>query len=182
MSFCSMKLKLFPLDESLSFLIYRVHTQGAASLRKAFLSAGVDLMPEQWAIMARLNVEEGMNQSRLGQKTFKDRHNINRIINILEKRGLIERLPDDLDNRANRLYLTMSGRTLLEQSTPVVQKHFKQRFSGLSANDLTIFRRILEDIINNIEKIDAVGKSDLKKQLQQTPLGKREQKKSGKTL
>src|SRR3974390_881615 len=114
--------KLFPLENSLGFWLYRVHTQGAPALRKEFLSAGLDLMPEQWAVMARLHELPGMSQSRLGQKTFKNRHNINRIVNLLEKRGLIERRPDEADKRANCLFLTAAGQAILELSTPVVQK------------------------------------------------------------
>jgi DNA-binding MarR family transcriptional regulator len=153
MSLKHMKL-LFPLDESPSFWLYRAHTQGVAALRKDFLASGFDLTPEQWAIMARIQDDGGLSQSQLGEKTFKDRHNINRIINILEKHGYIERQPDEDDKRAYRLFLTGSGMNTLNKLNPIVLKHFKKRFSGISAGDLATLRRILEQIIKNIKKID----------------------------
>jgi DNA-binding MarR family transcriptional regulator len=152
--------QLFPLDESPSFWLYRAHTQGAAALRKAFLSAGFDLTPEQWAIMARIRDNEGLSQSQLGEKTFKDRHNINRIINILEKRGYTERRIDDDDKRAYRLFLTKVGMDTLKKSTPIVLAQFKMRFSGLSAGDMAVLRRILEHIVGNIEEMDEPRKSE----------------------
>ncbi|MGD0274730.1 MAG: MarR family transcriptional regulator [Syntrophales bacterium] len=147
-----MKL-LFLLDESPSSWIYRVHIQGIAALRNAFLEAGFDLTPEQWAIMARIRGHEGLSQSQLGEKTFKDRHNINRIINILEKRGYTERRPDEDDKRAYRLFLTEFGMDTLKKSTSIVLKHYKRRFSGISAGELDALRRILDHIVKNIKKL-----------------------------
>jgi DNA-binding MarR family transcriptional regulator len=152
----------FPLYESPSFWFYRAHTQGVAALRKDFLAKGFDLTPEQWGIMARIRDDEGISQSQLGEKTFKDRHNINRIINILEKRSYIERHPDEDDKRAYRLFLTGSGMEILRKLTPIVQEHLKKRFSGLSAGDLAALRRAIEHIVKNIEKIDKPQKSKYK--------------------
>ncbi|MCX5829384.1 MAG: MarR family transcriptional regulator [Deltaproteobacteria bacterium] len=154
-----MKL-LFPLDESPSFWLYRAHTQGAAALRRDFLAAGFDLTPEQWGIMTRIRDNEGISQSQLCEKTFKDRHNINRIINILEKRGYTERRPDEDDKRAYRLFLTESGMDALKKSTPIVLKHFRKRFSGISDGDLAALHRILVHIVNNIKNIDEQQKSE----------------------
>lgn len=153
-----MKL-LFLLDESPSSWIYRAHIQGVAALRNDFLAAGFDLTPEQWAIMARIRSHEGLSQSQLGEKTFKDRHNINRIINILEKCGYTERRPDEDDKRAYRLFLTEFGMHTLKKSTPIVLKHYKKRFSGISDGDIAALRRVLKQIIKNIKEIDERQKS-----------------------
>lgn len=147
-----MKL-LFPLDESPSFWVYCAHTQGKAALRKDFLASGFDLTPEQWAVMRRIRDNEGLSQSQLGEKTYKDRHNINRIINILEKRGYVERRPDKTDKRAYRLSLTAAGIDLLDRSTPTVVAHFEKRFSGISEADLAVLRRVLERIVDNIKRM-----------------------------
>ncbi len=139
--------------ESPSFWIYRAYIEGVAALRKSFLAAGVDLTPEQWGIMARIGDEEGLSQSKLGEKAFKDRHTINRIINILEKNGYIERRPDEYDKRAYKLFLTASGMKTLKKSTPVVLQHLKKRFKGITAEDLAALNRILKHIVTNIEEI-----------------------------
>jgi len=144
--------KLFPLNKSIIFLIYRAHTQGVTALRKDLLAAGFDLTPEQWAIMAHLQKTAGMSQAQLGEKSLKDRHNINRIINILDERGYVKREPDEDDKRAYRLFLTPSGTETLRKSTPIFLNHVEKRFNGISAADLAVLRRILEQTIKNIEK------------------------------
>jgi DNA-binding MarR family transcriptional regulator len=85
------KIENLSLDESLGFLLYRSHIQVSAALRNAFQDAGYDLTPEQWAVLLRLREQEGLNQSNLGEKTYKDRHNITRILKQLDKRGYIEK-------------------------------------------------------------------------------------------
>jgi DNA-binding MarR family transcriptional regulator len=147
-----MEIKLFPLNESLVFWVYRIRTQSVAVLRRAFQAAGYDLTPEQWGVLARVGKHEGMSQSQLGKETFKDRHNITRIVNILEKRGYIERQPDNIDKRAYRLFLTESGRIIQKELTPVVLNHLKGMFSGLSSRDLRTLLRIFEHTVNNLEK------------------------------
>jgi len=141
------------IDELPSFWIYRVHIQGAVSLRKAFLDAGFDLTPEQWGVMTRLRNNEGMNQNQLAERTFKDRHNINRILNLLEKHSYIKRRPDKSDKRAHRIFLTKSGKMIQEKLTPIVLNNIQQRFKDFSPEDLSTLRRILEHITKNIEGI-----------------------------
>ena len=157
-----MKSDISSIDELPSFWIYRVHIQGAVSLRKAFLAAGFDLTPEQWGVMTRLRDNEGMNQNQLAERTFKDRHNINRILNLLEKHGYIKRCPDKSDKRAHSIFLTKSGRMIQEKLTPIVLNNIQQRFNDLSPEDLSALRRILEHVTKNIERIGENVKDGLK--------------------
>ena len=147
-----MKVKSYSLDESLGFWVYRIHTQGTNALRRAFQAAGYDLTPEQWGLLARLREAEGSNQTQLGEKMLKDRHNITRILNLLEKRGYIERRPDEADKRIYRVFLTKSGRAVQEELTPVVLNHRRSTVKGLKPDDLQAVRNLLEHIVKNLEK------------------------------
>ena len=140
------------LDERIGFLIYRVHTRGVASLRRALQVEGYDITPEQLSVLARIRDREGINQNQLAEKVFKDRHNITRILNLLEKKGHVERRPDESDNRAYRLYLSENGRATLKKAAPVYIKHWKKQLEGLSAEDIEALRKILRHISNNQEK------------------------------
>ncbi len=138
--------------ESLGFWIYRTHSQASNLLRRTFQAHGYDLTPEQWGVLTSLRGEEGVNQSQLGVKTFKDRHNITRILDLLEKRGLIERRVDEGDKRAYRVFLTEEGREKQEKLKTLVKSHREALFEGLSADDLSALRRIFEHIVENIER------------------------------
>ena len=139
-------------DESLGFWIYRIHSQASNRLRKTFQLQGYDCTPEQWGVLTRLREEEGVNQSQLGERTFKDRRNIGRILDLLEKRSLIERRRDAGDRRAHRVFLTDEGREVEEKLHRLVMKHRAEMFDCLSAEDIVIMRRIFARIESNIEQ------------------------------
>lgn len=149
-----MNRKLFSIDESLGFWVYRMHTQSCAVLKRAFQDAGHDITPEQWGLMVRLRENQGINQSRLGEKAYKDRHNTTRIVKQLVKRGLIERRPDEIDKRAYNLFITESGQVALEALAQIAFNHYTIVFNGLPAEDLRAMRRILKHIVNNLEGLN----------------------------
>ena len=144
-------MKSPPLDESLGFLIYRTHTLGVSVLRKMLQAEGLDVTPEQLSVMGRIWEQEGANQNRLAEKAFKDRHTTTRILSLLQKKGFIERKPDEGDSRAYRLFLTRAGRDVLAKAAPVVMRHWKKRQEGLSRDDIAALRRILGRIADNLE-------------------------------
>jgi len=138
--------------EPLGFWLYRAHTQASNLLRRTFQAHGYDLTPEQWGVLAGVHHAEGVNQSQLGENTFKDRHNITRILVLLEKRGLVERRIDMDDRRAYRVFLTDAGRKEQEKLQGLVKGHQEALFEGLKPEDLAGLRRIFEHIVRNIER------------------------------
>lgn len=147
----TMDVHSLPHSVSLGILLYRLRNLGFASMRRAFQEAGYrHLTPEQWGLLVRLRRQEGVNQSQLAEKTFKDRHNIARILFLLEKHGYIERQPDEGDMRAYRLFLTDAGRAVLDTTAPVVENHFSVMFKGLGTSDLKALNKLVERIMSNL--------------------------------
>jgi len=146
------KIATFSLDESLGFWLYRSHIQVSAALRQTFQDAGYDLTPEQWAVLLRLREQEGLNQSQLGEKTSKDRHNITRILKQLDKRGYIEKRHDEKDKRAFHVYLAPAGRSILKKLKPIVLKHRNRMCKGFRKDDLLKIRDYLGHIVNNLRR------------------------------
>lgn len=137
-------------DESLGFWIYRLYAQASNHLRRAFQMHGYDCTPEQWGVLTRLREEEGINQSRLGERTFKDRHNITRILDLLEERNLVERRMNAGDRRANRIFLTEAGKDVEEKLKVLVTQHRTEMVDGLSNEDIAAMRRVFAHIARNI--------------------------------
>ncbi len=146
-----MKFKIHPMDELLPFWVYRMQTQSSTVLRRAFEAAGHSLTGEQWGLLARLKEEEGLNQRQLGRKMLKDRHNMTRILTLLEKRGYIKRRADRGDKRAYRVFLTPEGRSVQEVLQSVVLRHLEKMYAGLRPQDLAALRRIVERVVKNLE-------------------------------
>ncbi|MBI5585534.1 MAG: MarR family transcriptional regulator [Deltaproteobacteria bacterium] len=128
-------------------------------MRKTFQSEGYDLTPEQWGVLTRLREGEGLNQSQLGEKTFKDRHNITRILNLLENRGCIERRADKTDRRIYRLFFNKTGQDLQEKLNLIVMTRREAVFEGLSREDIQTMQRIVEHMVKNVERrFEAMGR------------------------
>ncbi|HPJ95548.1 MAG TPA: MarR family transcriptional regulator, partial [Deltaproteobacteria bacterium] len=142
-----------PFDKRLGFLIYRAHTRGVVAFKRTLQAKGYDITPEQLSVLAWLRQQEGMNQSQLGEKVFKDRHNMTRILGLLEKKGLIDRRPDETDSRAYRLYLSDAGRDILKNLRPIYINHWREQVEGLNKEDIETLRRILGHISDNLENM-----------------------------
>ena len=141
-----------PLDESPSFWVYRAHTQEINLFRKTLLAAGYDLTPEQCGVLVRLRDIQGINQSQLGKRLYKDRHSITRILDCLGERGYIERRPDETDRRVFRIFLTESGGDLADNLAPLIARHHDRVFSGLADEEILSMRKTLGRILRNIEE------------------------------
>jgi MarR family transcriptional regulator, organic hydroperoxide resistance regulator len=146
------KIKTYSLNDSIGFWLYRSHIQVSAALRQVFQDAGYDLTPEQWTVLLRLREQEGLNQSQLGEKTSKDRHNINRILMQLDKRGYIEKRHAESDKRAFCVYFAPAGHDILKELKPMLLKQRARMYHGFSEDDLLKFRGYLERIVNNLQR------------------------------
>jgi MarR family transcriptional regulator for hemolysin len=69
----------------------------------------------QWAVLARLESNEGLKQSELAEILDLQPITLTRLVDRLCANGLIERRADPDDRRAKRLYLTPAARPLMDR-------------------------------------------------------------------
>ena len=69
----------------------------------------------QWAVLARLESNEGLKQSELAEMLDLQPITLTRLVDRLCANGLIERRADPDDRRAKRLYLTPPARPLMDR-------------------------------------------------------------------
>jgi DNA-binding MarR family transcriptional regulator len=146
--------ELHLIEELLVYWVYRVQTEGVALLLRRFRQAGYDITPEQFGVLARLRLEQGMNQTELASRMLKSRPNMTRILNLLERHGYIKRRPDSSDQRIFRIFLTENGHKIQEELTPIFTRHLDELLDGILDHDQQTARRILERIVINILRCD----------------------------
>ena len=120
-------------------------------LSRRFKEAGIDLTPEQWAILAELNECGMLAQKELAQSTFKDAPTVSRIVDLLVKRKLINRQPDSVDRRKFLVSLTSEGQEIFTQSAPLVHAARTIAWEGLSDEDYQQLKNILTKVADNIQ-------------------------------
>jgi DNA-binding MarR family transcriptional regulator len=95
-----------------------------------------------------LTAGELASEVSLSQGTVTD------ILNRLEQRGLIIRIRDTVDRRRVRVETTDAGLALLQQSPPLLQERFAQRFNDLHEWEQT---QLLASLQRIAEMMDAEG-------------------------
>src|SRR5215831_20431170 len=80
--------------------------------------AAYGLSLSQFDVLATLWHSEGITQQELAERLLVTKGNVVGLIDRVGAAGWVERRPDPEDRRANRLYLTDSGRKLLAEAFP----------------------------------------------------------------
>jgi DNA-binding MarR family transcriptional regulator len=146
------KLSVFPLDNSPGYIIHRLDMQMALGLQHTFKAKGFDITPEQWGVLNRLWEGDGIHQSALAERAEKDRHNITRILKLLDKNGYTSRIPDGEDKRRLNVHLTKVGKALKHELIPIATDYLQKCFHGLSQEEVDVLRRIHRHILKNFNE------------------------------
>lgn len=143
----------FKRENSPGFIIHRLDSLLKLALHRAFQAQGFDFSAEQWGVLFRLYESEGSHQSELGARTGKDRHNITRILNLMEKKGYIRRISDEHDKRRYNVFLTEKSREIEDKLTSTVIDFLEKAFSGLTQKEIIGMQKVHVHIIKNIEAL-----------------------------
>jgi len=112
-----------------------------------------ELTLEQWVVLSTLAEQESINQKTLSIKIGKDPTSLLRILDILEKKGFIERRQFLGDRRASSLFITAEGKRLRNEVAPYIEDRFKEITAGISENKIEIYERVLKEIDRNLDEL-----------------------------
>jgi DNA-binding MarR family transcriptional regulator len=143
----------FKRENSPGYIIHRLDTLLKLALHHAFQAKGFDFTAEQWGVIFRLYGSDGIHQSELSDRTGKDRHNMTRILNLMEKKGYIRRVPDEHDKRRYNIFLTKKSREVEDKLISIVIDFAEKAFSGLTQRQIIEMQKVHEQIIGNVESI-----------------------------
>lgn len=134
-----------PLDTLPGYQIRRLQ-QIAVGLFMDETSAH-DLTPVQFAALASVVGEPGMDQRTLARRIGFDTSTTGGVVDRLEKRGLILRQAAPEDRRVKRLVPTDNGRVLLGAVWPDMQRAQQRILAPLSATERRQFMALLGRLV-----------------------------------
>jgi DNA-binding MarR family transcriptional regulator len=140
----------YHIKDSLGFVIYRTALALKSAMQRSFRENGLEITAEQWGIIRHLWEEEGLSQREIGEKASKDKPNITRMLDALEKKRLIFRQPDPRDRRKFCVYLTKEGKQLHERLFPLTQRLRRQVTQNLTRPEMDLLKDLLTKIHQNI--------------------------------
>lgn len=104
----------------------------------------------QWRVLAALNRTPGINQGALAQWLEVEAITAGRMIDRLEKAGLVERRADPNDRRAWRLFLTEASTPLLDELRDCADEVFDEALQGFSEGEHAQLLALLERVRANL--------------------------------
>jgi MarR family transcriptional regulator, transcriptional regulator for hemolysin len=107
----------------------------------------------QWAVLVRLDLSEGLNQSELAETLDLQPITLTRLLDKLCDSGLIERRADPGDRRAKRLFLTPAARPLLKQLAVLGEETMNSATEGLSQDDIARMVSELGTVKDNLRRL-----------------------------
>jgi len=152
----------FKLQHSVGFLVNQTALHLKRELQQEFRRHGYHVTVEQWALLNQLWDQEGRYQVQLAELILKDKPNVGRMLEILEKDGLVYRRRDDQDRRAYRAYLTEQGRSLEDKLIPLAVGVLDRALKGLEPGDVRELIRLLAIIDRNLDQgVSKPGSTDV---------------------
>jgi MarR family transcriptional regulator, lower aerobic nicotinate degradation pathway regulator len=139
-------LKLERMRRTPGHLLRRAHQQATAMFVAA--CSEYDLTTVQYAALTAIDQYPGVDATRLSGLISLDRSTIGGVMDRLESRALLSRVPDKQDRRIKLLYLTPLGKSILDEAEDRVLEVTAQILDPLSVKDRATLLRLLEALVD----------------------------------
>lgn len=134
--------------------IRRLHQMSQAIFRDQMAVAGVDLTPVQYAALATISEQPGIDQASLAAIIAYDKVTIGGVVDRLAAKGLVDRRASTRDRRSKTLSLTEAGDALLSQARPTVLAFQSDILAGLTEDERSCFLDLLSRITSADQAAD----------------------------
>ena len=112
--------------------------------------SGLDISLDQWMVLGPVWKLKNPSHKDLSEFCMKDKTSITRIVDMLEKKNLVVRVNDQLDQRMKRVVLTHEGKQLFNHVVPIMEKTREEVRQGISDSEIDTFKRVLIQINKNM--------------------------------
>ena len=117
---------------------------------RVFKQEGIDITSDQWILLKNISEVEGINQIDLAKRSQKEAASVTRTLDILERKGWIERLTDPNSRREYNLCITEEGKAMVEKILPIALQTRAQASKGMTISQIEILNDLLDQITQNL--------------------------------
>ncbi|USG59487.1 MarR family transcriptional regulator [Sneathiella marina] len=107
----------------------------------------------EWRIIALLGSEEGLTAQAIGIQASLDKVRMSRAVDRLVKSGRITKQAHKTDRRSSLLYLTESGREVLEKIVPLAQQYEDRLLKDFNAEEIELLDSFLNRLDSKAESL-----------------------------
>ena len=114
-----------------------------------------DLTGEQFHLLKNTSTSTGYSQNELCRLVDKNPANMTRILDRLEKKGLVVRKDNPEDRRSSLVFQTTQGQAMVRQVSTLFQELSDAVEQGISTAERITFLKVLDKIDLNLQKLSA---------------------------
>jgi DNA-binding MarR family transcriptional regulator len=141
--------RLAKMHDMPGHLVRRFQQIAVAVFHTQVTEAGFDLTPVQYAALATVEANPGLDQITLAGLIAYDRTTIGGVVDRLVGKGFLTRRASEKDRRARVLEVTREGRDTLRDVLPAVEAAQRMMLRGLSPDEADIFLRLIRQAIDS---------------------------------
>ncbi len=139
---------MFSLNDCIGFITNIASKRLSDEFNRRLESYGVTRV--NWIAIYYIGENNGISQRELANKMDVNESSIARLLDRMEKEELAVRTKDPNDRRTARVYLTEKGEKLRISLIPLAQEFQNDVTRGLSADELEIFKKVLDKMVENL--------------------------------
>ncbi|WP_075342877.1 MarR family winged helix-turn-helix transcriptional regulator [Tenacibaculum agarivorans] len=122
-------------------------------IQEIFHEKNIRLTKTQWVLLKKLHEKDGVPQQELAFLTGRDKTSLTRLVNTMEKKNLVARIPSKLDKRINHIFLTKKGESLFKETLPIIEDFVTSLQRNISEEQIEatieVIKRVQENLIAN---------------------------------
>jgi DNA-binding MarR family transcriptional regulator len=140
-----------PLDGYLPYLLNRAGARIATAFGEEMRRLGTSL--QAWRVLAALRERDGRRMGDLSTTTSIEVSTLTRLVDNMEKEGLVARRRDANDTRAVLLHVTAGGRRLTRRILPIAERYEEVALKGFGAAEGETLKAALRRLYANMDDL-----------------------------
>ena len=109
------------------------------------------MLREIWRVLAALRERDGCRMGDLSETTSIEVSTLTRLVDGMERKGLVARRRGDVDARAVFLHVTPAGRRLTHRLVPIAERYETVALQGFNAREAEMLKAYLQRLFANMD-------------------------------
>ncbi|CAM1346644.1 MarR family winged helix-turn-helix transcriptional regulator [Tenacibaculum insulae] len=119
-------------------------------VQELFCKKDICLTKIQWVFLKKVQEQNGVAQQELAFLTGRDKTSLTRLVNTMEKKNLVARIPSKSDKRINNIHITKKGMLLYEETLPMIEKFVNSLQKDISEQEIAQTIKVIQKIQENL--------------------------------
>ena len=141
------------LNKQVGVFLNLVHCKFKQFMNSIFAEHGFNLTAEQFLVMDTLWDEGIMSQQEIADIILKDKNSVTKLIDALEKKGLVIRIAGEEDRRQKMIHLTEKAVEVKEAITKIALESTDHIIKDIPKDELISFIKVLHKMADNIDSL-----------------------------